>query len=88
MPGMRMRVTLDEDVAEGVRSLAEERGFSFDAALNLAIRAGLKADVVHRPFKVESYPLGLRRDVDLTHALQLVGELEDEEILRKMREGK
>ena len=86
---MRTTVTLDPDVVEGVRSIARKRNISFKAALNDAVRAGLVAERGgNRPYKVQARPMGLRQDVDLTHALRLAGELEDEEILRKMELGK
>lgn len=81
---MRTTVTLDPDVVEYVKSIAHKRDVPFKVALNDAIRDGRAAGRGGcRPFKVESRPLGVK--VDLTHALQLVGDLEDEEIIRKMQ---
>lgn len=84
---MRTTVTLDEDVAALLRDTARERGLSFKAALNTALRRGLSE---HAPAKAPAYrlptrPMGLRPDVDLDKALQLAGELEDDEIVRKLQ---
>jgi hypothetical protein len=82
---MRTTVTLDPDVVEQVRSLARRRNLSFKAALNAAIRSGIVAERGgSRPYKTPSRRMGLRPDVDLTHALRLADALEDEELIRKL----
>lgn len=82
---MRTTVTLDPDVAEQLKALARRRNVSFKVALNSAIRAGLAAERGgSRPYRVPARPMGLRPDVDLTHALRLAASLEDEEIVRKL----
>ena len=82
---MRTTVTLDPDVVEGLKALARRRRLSFKAVLNDAVRAGLAAERGgSRPFKVEARPMGVRPGVDLTHALRIASELEDEEIIRKL----
>lgn len=82
---MRTTVTLEPDVEALVKKLMDERGVSFKAAINEAIRLGLTDDAGQRPrFETQSRSMGRREGVDLTKALQLAGELEDEEILRKM----
>jgi hypothetical protein len=84
---VRTTVTLDPDVAEQLKSLARRRNVSFKAALNNAVRAGLAAErgsKPSKPYKVPARSMGLMPGVDLTHALQLAGDLEDEENLRKM----
>ena len=89
MRTVRTRVTLDSDVAEQLRVLAQSRNISFDAALNNAARAGLVAESgENTPVRVASRPMGLRPGIDLTHALGLAAELEDEEIIRKLELGK
>jgi hypothetical protein len=50
------------------------------------VRAGLDLSSVSRPFKVQTAPLGVRINID--KALTIAGEMEDEEILRKIEEGK
>ena len=87
MKPFRTTVTLDPDVAEQLKVVARRRDISFKEALNNTVRAGLAAERGgSRPFKVEARPMGAL--VDLTHALQIAADLEDEEILRKMALGK
>jgi hypothetical protein len=50
---MRTTVTLDPDVEAKLKATMRERGVSFKAALNDAVRAGLDAPAsALRPFKV------------------------------------
>jgi hypothetical protein len=89
MPTLRTTVTLDPDVAEQLKALAKRRNLSFKAALNNTVRAGLAAERGGgRPFQVEARPMGLRPGVDLTHALQMAADLEDEGIVRKLERRK
>lgn len=82
---MRTTVTLDPDVEAKLRALARERGASFKSVVNAVLRRGLAGGgEVRRNFRVEARPLGLRPGVDLSRALTLAGELEDEETVRKL----
>ena len=84
---MRTTVTLDPDVEAKLRAVMRERGVSFKAAINDAIRTGLSAPAVEaRRFRVKAVPLGARFNID--KALAIAGEMEDEEIVRKMETGK
>jgi hypothetical protein len=84
---MRTTVTLDPDVEAKLKATMRERGVSFKAALNDAVRAGLSGQVTpRRRFRVKPAPLGVRVDID--KALTIAGEMEDEEILRKLEMGK
>lgn len=84
---MRTTVTLDPDVEAKLRSVMRERGVSFKAAINDAVRAGLSdSSPASKPFKMKTHRLGARFNVD--KALTIAGELEDEEIVRKMEMGK
>lgn len=83
---MRTTVTLDADTESLVRRLMAERGVSFKQALNDAIRAGAPAAPRHTPPATVARHLGVPA-VNLDRALALAGELEDEEIVRKMRTG-
>lgn len=86
---MRTTVTLDEDVAAALRRLSRERGISFKEALNSSVRRGVSAATrPTEPYRVPARPLGIRPGIDLTKAHQLAGELEDAEIMRKIRLGK
>jgi hypothetical protein len=83
MPPIRTTVTLDLDVAEQLKALAQRRNISFKVALNSTVRAGLAAERGGgRPFQVEPWPMHVRPGVDLTHALLLDADLEDEEVIR------
>ena len=82
---MRTTITLDPDVAAGLRTLARERGISFRAAVDLVLRRGLaEAAVSARPFRVQTRPLNLRPGVDLDRALALAAQLEDQETIREL----
>ncbi|MBA3420367.1 MAG: antitoxin [Thermoleophilaceae bacterium] len=81
---MRTTVTLEPDVEALIRKLMQERGISFKTALNQAVRLGLTTKGGQQRFETQSRSMGRREGVDLTKAHQLAGELEDEEILRKM----
>ena len=79
---MRTTVTLEPDVAAQLKAFARRRNISFKAALNSAVRAGLEAERGgRRPYQMPTRPMGLRPEVDLTHALRLADALEDAEIV-------
>jgi hypothetical protein len=81
---MRTTVTLDKDVENLLRLAMRERGESFKAVLNNAVREGLRGassrkTTVYRPMVFDmGKPL-----VELTKALSLAQELEDQETMRK-----
>ena len=75
---MRTTVTLDPDVDVLLKQAMRERGLPFKQALNEALRAGLvRTDNAAAPFRQRAFQLGRPR-VDLTKALALAGELEDQ----------
>jgi len=83
---MRTTITLDPDVEALVRQAMRERGLSFKQALNQAIRAGAAgaSGAKVEPFRQRSFGLGRPR-VDLTKALSLAGELDDQRTTRHYR---
>ncbi|MGH3943050.1 MAG: hypothetical protein ACRDTG_31390 [Pseudonocardiaceae bacterium] len=83
---MRTTVTLDPDTAALIQQRMRERGISFKQALNEAIRAGATENR-GAPFRTATAALGVPT-VNLDRALQLAAELEDEELVRKIRVGK
>lgn len=87
---MRTTVTLDPDVAAKLREAARERGISFKEALNGAVRRGFeRREATPRPYRMPApQRMEARPGVNLVKALQLAGELEDAETMRKMRVGK
>ncbi len=84
---MRTTVTLDADVEALLRKAMRERGLSFKAALNEAVRAGLASGRARNRYRLRPQHLG-EAAVPLTKALQLASELEDEEIVRELAVGK
>jgi hypothetical protein len=86
---MRTTVTLDPDVAAKLKETARDRGISFKEALNSTVRNGFEQDGSKpKPYRIRPRNLGVRPGVNLDKALQLAGELEDAETLRKLRLGK
>jgi len=81
---VRTTVTLDPNTAQIMRGRMRERGLSFKPARNDSIRAG--ATTSAQPFRTRTYEMGAPR-VNLDRALQLAGELEDEELVRRLRTG-
>ena len=82
---MRTTVTLDPDLAARLKALARERGVSFKEALNSVLRRGLsEGSEQARPYRLQTYTMGVRPGINLDKALQLAAELEDEEIVRKL----
>lgn len=77
-------MTLDPDVAAKLQQVTRERGISFKTALNDAVRSGLSGPTPARRYRMPTRPMGVRKGVDLDHALRLAGEMEDAEILRKL----
>lgn len=83
---MRTTVTLDPDTEQIVRRRMRERGQSFKQALNDAIREGAAAGAPTEPFRTEVASMGESR-VNLDRALQIAADLEDDDLIRKMRSG-
>lgn len=84
---MRTTVTLDPDVDARLRKLMREQGITFREAVNFAVRAGIPSAASAVPFSTPTFDLGGAR-VNLDKALQLAGQLEDEELMRKRDTGK
>ena len=84
---MRTTITLEPDVEALLKKTMKERGLSFKEAVNQAVRAGLSSTDRSKRYDFPSYDMGEPK-IDLTHALRIAGELEDEEIIRKMQAGK
>ncbi len=84
---MRTTVTLDPDVEALVRKHMRERGLPFKRVVNEAIRAGLTEEGSGESFTTPTFDMGPAR-IPLDKALHVAAELEDQEIIRKMRLGK
>lgn len=76
-------MTLDPDVAALVRKLMRARKLTFKQAINTAIRAGMNQGEAPR-FETPTYPMGFDASIPYTKALRLAGELEDDELARKL----
>lgn len=82
---MRTTVDIDPDIDARLRALARERGVPLRVVINEALRNGVSPRRGEtEPYVLPSRPLGVRPGVDLDKALALAGELEDEEIARKL----
>ena len=83
---VRTTVTLDPDVAALVRRAMQERGLTFKQALNDAVRAGVASAADRSPAEFPTYDMGPPL-VDVTKALRLAGELEDQERASRLAQG-
>ena len=83
---MRTTVTLDPDTEALLRAAMRERGLSFKEALNLAIRTGLgpTASRRQRKYRLPTFRMGFRPEINLDKAIALAAAMEDEEIARKL----
>jgi len=81
---MRTTVTLDPDVVALLDKVMSERRLSFKEALNDAIRRGLAPTHATSGFRTPTFRLGLDPGVPLEKALRLAGELEDDELARRL----
>ena len=77
-------MTLDADTEVRLKQRMAERGISFKQALNEAVRVGL--GLGSTTFVTAPVSMGVPT-VNLDRALQLVGELEDDELIQRMRRG-
>lgn len=89
---MRTTLTIDDKLAAVLKKRAFDTGKSFKAVVNEALRAGLDAGHAlprSRPFVLHPASLGgPQPGVSLDKANRLAGELEEEELLRKMLQRK
>ncbi len=87
---MRTTVNLPDDILHDLKELSRTRKKSLTATVSEVLRAGLAQiakPLATRRYREKTYDMGPPK-VDLTKALRLAGELETEEILRKMEQGK
>lgn len=84
---MRTTVTLDADTEQIIRRRMRERGQTFKQALNDTIRAAITSHATGEWFRTETASMGTS-EVNLDRALQVAAELDDDELIRKMRAGK
>jgi len=80
---MRTTLTIDPDVRLLLDRRMRERGLSFKEAVNGALRDSLAESGGRARFHTPTFDLG-EPLVPLDKALRLAGELEDEELLRRL----
>lgn len=80
---MRTTVTLDPDTEVIVRDIMKSRGVGFKVALNDAIR-GRTTPRLDIAFETPTFNLGAPT-VPVEQALRLAADLEDDELIAKMR---
>jgi len=77
-------VTLDADVVAALKRAVRERGTTFKAVLNDAVRRGLSAEPTTRRYRTPSRDMGVRAGFDIDKASALAAADEDAEIVRKL----
>jgi hypothetical protein len=80
---MRTTLTIDPDVRLLLERRMRERGQSLKETVNEALRSGLTGTGPGAPFNTPTFDLG-HPLVPLDKALSLAGELEDEELRRRL----
>jgi hypothetical protein len=81
---MRTTLTIEDALQQRLLSQAQERGLSYKDVVNEALSKGLSASEP-QPVRYQPPVFAMGAPlVDLTKAASLAGELEDQEILRKM----
>ena len=83
---MRTTVTLDPDVEVLVRRRMAQRRVSFKQAINDAVRDAYRTEQPGPDFRTRAVSMG-EPVVSLDRALQIAGELEDDELVRRMQTG-
>jgi hypothetical protein len=87
---MRTTVNIADDILRDLRELSRSRKTSLTATVGEVLCAGL-AQIAkprrRRRYRQKTYDMGVPK-VDITKALQLAAELETEEIVRKMEQGR
>jgi uncharacterized protein (DUF924 family) len=86
---MRTTVTLEPDVQNLLKQAMHDTDASFKQVVNDAIRKGLRpaAAGARRPFVQTTFDSG-RQLVDLTKANALADELEDQDLVAKLQDGR
>jgi len=87
---MRTTLTIDDGLLRQLRQKALDSGKPFKQVVNETLQAGLNAPVVARrePYRCPSFSMGQPRwPVNLDKALALAAEIEDQEIMARLRQG-
>lgn len=84
--GMRTTLTIDDALMRDLRRAAHDEGTSLKEIVNRALRAGLTSldrPPEREPYRARTYSMG-EPTVGLDKAMRVVGELEDDEVVRKI----
>lgn len=86
---MRTTITLDTDVAARLRAFSSRTGKTFKQAVNDAVRAGLSSPGTVRaePFVQPTHAMG-KVKADLTKALSLAAQIDDQMTIAKLAQGR
>lgn len=86
---MRTTLTIDDKLAKMLRKIAYESGRTFKEVVNRVLQAGIEAEQAlpkNRPYKIKPVSLGgISPGVNLDKALRVAEELENLEIISKLR---
>lgn len=88
---MRTTIDLAPDVLKRLRDTAHEENRPFKTIVDEVVRVGLltrQPPQSKQPVEFPTWNFGFTPEVNLTKALALAAELEDQEIIRKMELGK
>jgi len=86
MPYMRTTLTIDDRLAAALRKKAFEEDKTFKAVVNEVLQKGLEyppQKPAKERFKQKTHHMG-KELIELTHVNRILGEWEDEELIRKM----
>jgi len=78
---MRTTLSLDDDVIDQARKVAEKLSTSFREVVNEALRVGLREvekPASSKPYHTAPHPMGLRRGYDLDNVQEILSRLEGE----------
>jgi len=82
MFSMRTTLTLDDDVLEKARSVANRLNMPFRKVVNEALRAGLEAvelPAERRPYRTTPHEMGLKPGRNLDNIQELLAQIEGED---------
>lgn len=79
---MRTTLTLDDDLAMALQEKARRTSLPFKDVVNACLRRGLasESEPPRIPMVIHTFDAGLREGIDLTKALDLVAEMDDEHL--------
>jgi hypothetical protein len=88
---MRTTIDIDDVLLERLRDQAHREGIAFRALLHRVLLRGLEQEPPKAEFRYQppKFSMGqVREGISLVKALQLAGDLEDEEVIRKLAQGR